>query len=389
MEDLPDGCLRILALEPYYGGSHRAFLDRWIAESRHRWTLLTLPPFKWKWRMRHSATTFALDLQERLRRDPEQSWDLVFCSDMLNLAELFGLAPPGLRRLPSVAYFHENQLTYPVRFEKERDLHFALTNLTTALAATELWFNSAFHRQSFLAALPRLLQRMPDFQPFEAVGRLAEKAKVVPQGIEDLPVRGPRRPGSLRVLWAARWEFDKNPEAFFAALEKLEENDVEFRVSVLGESFRRVPEIFAWARERFRDRVDRWGYLERREEYVEALLEADVFVSTADHEFFGVSAAEAMAAGALPLLPERLAYPELLAGLPVAVRDRCLYDGSPEALAGRLEELAAEVRAGGSLAPPAVAEAADRFRWPRLRPRLDEAVARVNANPVSSVDPGS
>jgi len=328
--------------------------------------------------MRHSAVTFALDAQERLLREPEEGWDVIFSSDMLNLAEFQGLAPSELRRIPSVAYFHENQLTYPVRFEKERDLHFALTNLTTALAAEELWFNSDFHRRSFLEALPRLLRRMPDFQPFAAVERLEGKSKVFPQGIEEFPSRGPRQPGPLRLLWAARWEFDKNPEAFFEALALLDDRGVEARISVLGESFRRVPEVFSQAKEQFRDRIDLWGYLDRREDYVKALLAADVFVSTADHEFFGVSAAEAMAAGALPLLPERLAYPELLAGLPKELRGRCLYDGSPSSLADRLEGLAAEVQVGSShLAASAIAEAADRYSWPRLRPVLDDAIAQL------------
>jgi hypothetical protein len=36
--------IRVLALEPYYRGSHRAFLDGWVERSRHEWTLLTLPP---------------------------------------------------------------------------------------------------------------------------------------------------------------------------------------------------------------------------------------------------------------------------------------------------------------------------------------------------------
>ena len=51
--------MRILALEPYYGGSHRAFLDGWVAHSRHEWTVLELPAYKWKWRMRHAAITLA------------------------------------------------------------------------------------------------------------------------------------------------------------------------------------------------------------------------------------------------------------------------------------------------------------------------------------------
>ena len=44
--------LRILALEPYYGGSHRAFLDGLAARSRHAWTVLSMPARKWKWRIR-------------------------------------------------------------------------------------------------------------------------------------------------------------------------------------------------------------------------------------------------------------------------------------------------------------------------------------------------
>ncbi|MHC4927823.1 MAG: tRNA-queuosine alpha-mannosyltransferase domain-containing protein, partial [Planctomycetota bacterium] len=43
----------ILVLESYYGGSHKAFLDGWLGRSEHDFTLLSLPPNKWKWRMRH------------------------------------------------------------------------------------------------------------------------------------------------------------------------------------------------------------------------------------------------------------------------------------------------------------------------------------------------
>ncbi len=183
--------MRVLALEPYYGGSHKAFLDAWLPESRHRWTLLTLPPFKWKWRMRHGAITLAGRIEELLAAG--ESWDVVFCSDMLNLAELRGLAPSAVSSLPAVAYFHENQLTYPVQVEKERDLHFGLTNLTTALAARAVWFNSAFHRDEFLGAVPRMLRRMPDYQPFDAVEKIRARSSIHPQGIRPAPPGAARR----------------------------------------------------------------------------------------------------------------------------------------------------------------------------------------------------
>ena len=37
----------------------------------------------------------------------------------------------------------------------------------------------------------------------------------------------------------------------------------------------------------------------------------DIAVSTAFHEFFGLSVVEAAAAGCLPLVPRRLSYPEI------------------------------------------------------------------------------
>jgi hypothetical protein len=63
-----------------------------------------------------------------------------------------------------------------VREERERDHHFAFTNLTTALAANAVWFNSAFHRDALLAALPDWLRRMPDHAPLAAVDAVRAKA---------------------------------------------------------------------------------------------------------------------------------------------------------------------------------------------------------------------
>ena len=89
--------MNVLALEPYHGGSHKAFLDGWSAHSRHTWDILGLPPNKWKWRMRHAAITFAREVTERVRAG--QTWDLLFVSEMLNLAEFLGLASEAVQRL--------------------------------------------------------------------------------------------------------------------------------------------------------------------------------------------------------------------------------------------------------------------------------------------------
>ena len=375
--------MNILAMEPYYGGSHRAFLDDWIAESRHSWTLLTLPANKWKWRMRHSAVTLADRARDKFGTG--KRWDLLFCSDMLNLAEFIGLAPPEVRSLPSVAYFHENQLTYPVQHEKEYDYHFAFSNMNTALAAQAVWFNSEFHRDSFLTALDAFLRRMPDHQPLHAVEAIHAKSSIIPPGIAALPQPGERRasaasPHPLHILWAARWEHDKDPDTFFCAIDQLASTGVDFQLSVIGGgNARDVLPVFEEARHGHADRIRHWGYLETREAYLQALSEADVAVSTAQHEFFGISIVEAIAAGAYPLVPDRLAYPEVIGSIAGDNAVQYIYDGSEKALAARLTDLATRVTEAGTLwTGPSLAEAArTRYAWPTLAPAYDAALAAL------------
>lgn len=369
--------MRILALEPYYGGSHRAFLEGWSGASRHEWTILQLPAYKWKWRMRHAAVTFADQLRAGTRRDAR--WDRLWCSDMLNLAEFRGLAVAHVRDLPTVAYFHENQLTYPVRLESERDYQFAMTNMTSALAADVVWFNSSFHRDSLLDGLDTFLRRMPDQQPSDAPGRIRAKSHVHPPGVHPLPARGRRHPGPLRILWAARWEHDKNPDDFFAALTLLEKRGVDFRLSVIGEQFRESPEVFATAKRLFDGRIDRWGYQDGPAAYQAALHEADVFVSTARHEFFGLSAVEATLAGAYPMLPRRLAYPEIFGLDEDEAMAPFFYEGPPTVLADRLAGLAGRIASGDSLTSTSgvVRRRLREFEWVRRAAVLDQAIEDV------------
>lgn len=363
--------VRILALEPYYGGSHRSFLDGWRRCSRHDWTVLTLPARKWKWRMRHASFTFARQAEQLLSKG--HTWDVIICSDMLELAAFRGLAPRELLHVPTVLYFHENQLTYPVQYEDQRDLHFGLSNMNSALAAEKVWFNTEYHKREFLSALERTLKTMPDFVPTEAVGLIEAKSTVQPPGVEDFPPRGERPSGPLRIAWAARWEHDKRPRDFFDAAAALAEGDVDFRLSVLGEQFREYPKVFDRASERFAGRIDHWGH-QPRQEYHQALQRADVFVSTAGHEFFGIATVEAIAAGAFPLLPKRLSYPELLAGAKGA-KD-FFYDGSVGDLARRLEELSQHIEQGDMWLGDAdrARRAVERFAWSRRVDAMDDAI---------------
>ena len=326
--------------------------------------------------MRHSAITFARLTAEQLKKG--QAPDMVFCSDMLNLAEFAALAPVEISGLPKVIYFHENQLTYPVRVEDERDYQFAMTNLTSALAADAVWFNSRFHMNSFLEALVKFLKSMPDFQPLEVIEIIRAKSSVHPPGIADLTPLPEREPGPVRILWAARWEHDKNPELFFEAIEILKANEVQFKLSVIGQSFRDRPDVFSKAHRRFSDHIDHWGYQKTRADYERVLKKADVIVSTANHEFFGISVIEAIAAGAYPLVPNRLSYPEILGLTQIENAEQFFYDGSHGDLAHKLGRLAARVDKGG-LFPATINPAilTDRFKWNNLARTYDRALEQI------------
>lgn len=53
---------------------------------------------------------------------------VLFCSSVLNLAELVALRP-DLTHLKKIIYFHENQLIYPVQKQQERDFQYGYNQI--------------------------------------------------------------------------------------------------------------------------------------------------------------------------------------------------------------------------------------------------------------------
>ena len=53
-----------------------------------------------------------------------------------------------------------------------------------------------------------------------------------------------QKKGNPLILWNHRWEYDKNPESFFECLYQLQQNDIDFDIAVLGESFNTNPNVF-------------------------------------------------------------------------------------------------------------------------------------------------
>lgn len=359
--------MRILALQPYDAASHRAFLSGWVRNSRHEFDVLTLPGRHFKWRMRQAPIGFA-DLINKQAEHP--TYDALWCTSMLDLATLRGLCPT-IHDRPAVMYFHENQLTYPTRHSTPRDVHFGLTNMTSALSAIAscrhnrspcVWWNSAYNRDSFLSALATTLAGMPDHQPEHVVKRIRQHSAVHYPGVDPIGTTAKRQEGPPTLLWAARWEYDKGPALFFDALDVLTARGVDFRLNVVGQQFAEAPGCFAAAKERFTKHIVRWGFQPTRIAYEDALRGSDIVVSTSRHEFFGIAVTEAVSAGCIPVLPDALAYPEAWgeAGL--------YHDQTPESVANTIQH------AITLLPNHDVSSSADRFAWPRVAPLMDDAI---------------
>jgi glycosyltransferase involved in cell wall biosynthesis len=113
------------------------------------------------------------------------------------------------------------------------------------------------------------------------------------------------------IVWPHRWEHDKGPDRLLE-LAREHTTKLNLRWIILGEQFSEIPESLKIFKDEFQDRIDHIGYVESKGEYWKWLAKADWVLSTADHEFFGIAVVEALFAGCLPWLPEKLSYPELL-----------------------------------------------------------------------------
>lgn len=321
--------VRVLAIDAFHGGSHRAFIENIRRHSIHDWTLVTGKPVHWKWRMRSAPLELARMAVKRLTDlgAGDSMPERIFCTDMLDLPSFLGLAAWHGRsidldwfRVPTTIYFHENQWTYPLAPTARPDFHYGYTNLVSALSADQCLFNSAYHRDDFVAASARFLARMPDSRRCHDLDRLRETCRVVPPGFSEFSVGDEDRVDAgtpvqrpVTIGWVSRWESDKRPDRLFELLRSLEDQGADFRLILLGPRSGDGCQEHRKIVDRYADRIRFDGFADSIQEYRRWLAKMDFVVSTADHEFFGIAICEAIWAGAIPVVPNRLSYPELVA----------------------------------------------------------------------------
>ena len=353
--------MRVLLLSAYDAHSHRRWRQGLVAAfPEWQWTVLTLPPRYFSWRVRGNSLSWAFAERKTL----QQPYDVVIATSMTDLSALKGMVP-ALAAIPSLVYCHENQFAFPDRRGALQNDP-KITNLYTLLSADRVVFNSAYNRESFLSGAQALLRQMPDAVPAGVVDSIAGKSSVLPVPLEqrwfDNRVDPEGREPQFTIVWNHRWEYDKAPERLFGALLKLQAAGEDFRVHVVGQQFREQPPVFAEMYPRLQGHIGEWGMVESEHDYRLLLQRAHVVLTTALHEFQGLAVLEAVACGCAPLAPDRLAYPEY-------IPDDYRYTSFPDdpdaessAIAFHLQSLGSRFRQGAFPAAPNV----ENFSWRQL-----------------------
>ena len=308
--------MRILLLSAYDADSHRYWRQQIVSQfPDYDWTQLVLPGRYFNWRIRGNSLQWALTERFTL----EQDYDLIIATSMVDLSALKGMVP-NLAAIPSLVYFHENQFAYPVSQQqtntaKQANIEPMMVNLYTAVCATQLAFNSAYNRDSFIAGVADLMKRLPEKLPASLLDDLHNKSQVLPipialqSGASDVVNHTQQ---TINLVWNHRWEYDKGPDLLLACLRELREQNIDFKLHLLGQQFRKQPEALQTIQAEFADQLGQVGFVESKQEYEALLQTCDYVISTAYHEFQGLAVGEAVQCGCLPLLPKRLSYPGLI-----------------------------------------------------------------------------
>jgi len=359
--------MKFLFIETFFQGSHRHFAEGLAACSSHEIDLLSMPGENYRWRML-GAALHLVDNMPALDK-----YDGIIVSDLINLSDfkaLLGKACP-----PVLVYFHENQITYPQPPGDKGAFQLGIINITTALAADIVCFNSRFQQDAFAEAVPAFLNRGRDFRPGDISTKIVAKSKVLHPGItlaDSTWNQTKKQTNPPLIIWNHRWGYDKNGDLFFDALKVLEKKKLDFRLALMGENFGKIPDVFITAKKRFGPKILQYGFVQERKSYEKWLEKGAIVVSTANQENFGMSVIEAMIMGCLPLLPKRLSYPEIL---PHEFHDPFLYKNKHD-LAEKLSEMVADYDRFRAFQKP-LAQKMRSFLWPDVVDEYDRMLERL------------
>eukprot|EP00039_Didymoeca_costata_P032489 m.38019 g.38019 ORF g.38019 m.38019 type:complete len:742 (-) comp9382_c0_seq1:3463-5688(-) len=329
--------------------SHQAWAEGYANHSRHEVCILRVSGDRWKWRMQCDS----LPLTEELNR--KGPWDVIVLDGMLDASPVCAKIKKDEKTPRVFIYMHENQLTTPF-VEGDRDVkhnmhwHYGCSNWRSIFCVDGTFFNSQAHFHQFSKALPDMIkQQCPkdcvDWHLTQSAIVLREKCRVLSCGVQltDILYVTFQKKETIKqveekvkvpvVIWNARLEEDKCPELFLEVLLSLRGIlKSQFNIIVLGHDPSHDQLWHAKFKNEFGDSLLFVGFCAKRQDYIYWLRRGDIFVSTAQHETFGLAFIECCASGILPVVPTHLCYSDVLD------EDEFLYD-SKQTLLTRLENL--------------------------------------------------
>jgi glycosyltransferase involved in cell wall biosynthesis len=133
-----------------------------------------------------------------------------------------------------------------------------------------------------------------------------------------------------------------------------------------------MPEAFKLAPKVLGKRLVQYGRVSSRNDYYGWLSRGDIVVSTSVQENFGIAVVEAVWHGCLPLLPDRLSYPEIL---PSPFHEDFLY-GNQQDLESKLADLLTG-RHSCQKRNRALSRAMEKFSWNNRIGQFDTELAQL------------
>jgi tRNA G18 (ribose-2'-O)-methylase SpoU/glycosyltransferase involved in cell wall biosynthesis len=400
---------------------------------RHEVELEIISGERWKFRMMVAIA----EVEDKILRN---DYDIVVVDGMMDVTVLVALvksehlsrtqSAPGhpdrhgrqhrqVHRCPKfLVYMHENQLTTPFT-SQDRDYnreknpthwHYGMAHYRSLMVVDGLLFNSHTHLEAFSIALPRVInEQCPrdcvDWHLARCRELLRERCLVLPYGLEldelrdmvlDLFPSSPSgRCEGCDDHQEGKLEEDKDPATFLDMLQRVRRRlshtkaasscgRPSFRLVVLGDDPSKDRRWVRRIEEEFREELLFCGWCHDRTEYARWLREASIVVSTARHETFGISIVESVyCGGALPLLPNRLSYPELFPPSVAASRGdfgSYLYSSALEDGVVKLCELLDVTTNHPQTHGQAVSRARDavsRYRWDVMGPVYDDVFSFI------------
>lgn len=230
---------------------------------------------------------------------------------------------------------------------------------------------------NFLKSVKKIFKRMPDEYDLSWITEEIEKrGRVLYPGCDFkyFEKKAQNKNKILHVLWNHRWDYDKQPEVFFRLLRHLKYQNLLFRVFILGEQGEKPNPFFIEGKKEFRHEIAYFGYVKNKKDYAEFLKKSDIVISTSIQENFGYSVIEAVKAQCVPVLPERLSYPEII---PQEFHKKILYKNHKELL----EMVKNYIEKPGSVYDEAFQKLfmhMDTYSWKNLIKKYDDTLDKLS-----------